>query len=67
MRTKKLLTYAAFAGIAYWLYKKSQTMTAPAAVAAAPGVAAARPMGYLTDGSDRPFAAHAGQYYRLRR
>jgi len=71
MRTKKLLTYAALAGAAYWLYRKSQTTAAPAAVASpATGIAAAQPMGrlgYLPDGSDRPFAPHAGRYWRLRR
>lgn len=70
MRKKQLLTYGLLAGGAYLLYQHFKTPPAPAVVvatpAAPPTVAGFGRLGYFRDGSDRPFAAHAGQYWRGR-
>lgn len=69
MRKKQLITYGLLAGAAYLIYKNMQTTVAPAVVvapAAVPAVSGFGRLGYFPDGSDRPFAAHQGQYWRGR-
>ena len=70
MRKNKLLTYGLLIGGGYLLYRHFKTPPAPAVVlptaVAPPTVAGFGRLGYLRDGSDRPFAAHAGQYWRGR-
>lgn len=69
MRKNKLLTYGLVAGVGYLIYKHMQTTAAPAVVLAPPaaaGVSGFGRLGYFPDGSDRPFAAHQGQYWRGR-
>jgi hypothetical protein len=70
MRKKQLLTYGLLAGAGYLIYKHMQTTAAPAVViappAATPTVAGFGRLGYYPDGSDRPFAAHAGRYWKGR-
>jgi hypothetical protein len=68
MRKKQLMTYGLLAGAGYLIYKHMQSTAAPAVVVAAPGaatlpVAGFGRLGYYPDGSDRPFAAHAGRYW----
>ncbi len=70
MRKKQLITYGLLAGAAYLIYKQMQP-AAPAVVVAAttpvvPAVSGFGRLGYFPDGSDRPFAAHQGQYWRGR-
>lgn len=72
MRKKHLLTYGLLAGGAYLVYQHLRKSQAPAVVLAAPGAPAAGTvagfgrLGYAPDGSDRPFAQHAGLYWRGR-
>lgn len=54
--TKKLLTYGALAGAAYYFFFRTSAAPAPTVAAAAPAPGTVSGFGYFPSGSDRPFA-----------